>query len=65
MSRCSRPRIWILAMSVAATLGAAHVRADVVTAVQTLRAGGCGGILPAAQPLQRTADFDHSAEQWV
>jgi uncharacterized protein YkwD len=65
MSRCSRPRIWILAMSVAATLGAAHVRADVVTAVQALRAGGCGGILPAAQPLQRTAELDHSAEQWA
>jgi uncharacterized protein YkwD len=43
--------------------GVAH--ADVLSAVQTLRAGGCGGILPAAAPLARSARLDRAAEQWA
>jgi hypothetical protein len=33
--------------------------------VQVLREGGCGGILPAAQPLHRSAQLDRAAEQWA
>jgi uncharacterized protein YkwD len=40
-------------------------RADAVSAVQVLREGGCGGILPAAQPLHRSAQLDRAAEQWA
>src|SRR5579859_4346476 len=40
-------------------------RADVLSAVQTLRAGGCGGILPAAAPLERSPRLDRAAEQWA
>jgi len=40
-------------------------RADAVTAVQLLREGGCGGILPAAQPLHHNSLLDRAAEQWA
>jgi uncharacterized protein YkwD len=40
-------------------------RADVVSAVQLLREGGCGGTLPPARPLNRNALLDHAAEQWA
>jgi uncharacterized protein YkwD len=65
LNRCSKARIWILGMSALALLGAANARADVVAAVQVLREGGCGGVLPAAQPLHRNAQLDRTAEQWA
>ena len=39
--------------------------ADPVAAVEVLRAGGCGGIMPAAQPLRRTAMLDRAAALWA
>jgi uncharacterized protein YkwD len=36
-----------------------------VSAVQVLREGGCGGILPAAEPLHRSSQLDRAAEQWA
>jgi uncharacterized protein YkwD len=39
--------------------------ADAVSAVQVLREGGCGGTLPAAQPLHRNPQLDRAAEQWA
>jgi uncharacterized protein YkwD len=41
------------------------VHADALSAVQTLRLGGCGGIVPAARPLQHEVSLDHVAEQWA
>jgi uncharacterized protein YkwD len=55
----------MLGMSALALLGAANARADVVAQVQVLREGGCGGVLPAAQPLHRNAQLDRTAEQWA
>ena len=39
--------------------------ADPISAVQLLREGGCGGILPPARPLRRIAALDRAAEQWA
>jgi len=48
-----------------ALLGSGACRADVLSAVQLLREGGCGGLLPAAQPLHRSALLDHAARDWA
>ena len=40
-------------------------QADVLSAVQVLREGGCGGTLPAALPLHHEALLDRAAEQWA
>jgi uncharacterized protein YkwD len=39
--------------------------ADAVSAVQVLRIGGCGGILPAARPIPRSATLDRVAQRWA
>jgi uncharacterized protein YkwD len=41
------------------------VRADAVSAVQLLREGGCGGILPPARPVHHNASLDQAARQWA
>lgn len=38
---------------------------DALHAVQVLRQGGCGGILPAAQSLHHEPLLDRSAKQWA
>ena len=38
---------------------------DPISAVQLLREGGCGGIMPPARPLHRIAALDRAAEQWA
>jgi uncharacterized protein YkwD len=43
--------------------GAAH--ADVVTALQSLRAGGCGGTTAAAPFLKRSLTLDRAAREWA
>ena len=58
--RCGR--IWVLISGLAACLGA---QADPVSALQLLREGGCGGILPPARPLRHIASLDRAAEQWA
>ena len=39
--------------------------ADVLSAAQLLREGGCGGVLPAAKPLHHEPLLDRAAEQWA
>jgi uncharacterized protein YkwD len=39
--------------------------ADPVSAMQVLREGGCGGVLPPARPLQHLASLDRAAEAWA
>jgi uncharacterized protein YkwD len=39
--------------------------ADALSAVQVLRAGGCGGVVPAAHALRRDVGLDQSAAQWA
>lgn len=40
-------------------------QADAISALQLLREGGCGGILPPARPLRHIASLDRAAEQWA
>jgi len=63
-------RRWYFALlaflSLAAALAApVPVRADAVSTIQMLRAGGCGGILPIARPLSHSALLDQAAAQWA
>jgi uncharacterized protein YkwD len=53
---------WLLALCAALATSAA--RADAVAAVQVLRAGGCGGLVPMAPLLHRSAALDQLAEAW-
>ncbi len=46
-------------------LGSGAARADVVAALQVLRAGGCGGTIAAASPLRRNAMLDQAAQAWA
>jgi uncharacterized protein YkwD len=60
---------WLLCTKFVIMLGALAgsnlCRADVLSAVQLLREGGCGGLLPAAQPLHRSPLLDHAARMWA
>jgi uncharacterized protein YkwD len=55
-------RLLVLTGGLAASLGA---QADPISALQLLREGGCGGILPPARPLRHVATLDRAAEQWA
>jgi uncharacterized protein YkwD len=39
--------------------------ADPLSAVEVLRAGGCGGVMPAAQPLRHNPMLDRAAAEWA
>jgi uncharacterized protein YkwD len=56
-------RLLFLLLLEAAAVPSAH--SDALSAVQVLRQGGCGGIVPLARPLQRRASLDRAAEQWA
>jgi uncharacterized protein YkwD len=60
-----RVRVEAVVLLLATLAGAAAAHADAVSAVQVLRAGGCGGILPAAPPLQRDGRLDRVAREWA
>jgi uncharacterized protein YkwD len=57
------------ALSACATLvafaAAAATHNDPLSAVQVLREGGCGGILPAAPILEPNPSLDRAAQQWA
>ena len=65
VTRLSSRQFWVLAILWGGVSAGAVARADAVSAVQLLREGGCGGILPAARPLHRNARVDRAAEQWA
>jgi uncharacterized protein YkwD len=48
-----------------ASLSGAMAHADPLATVQMLREGGCGGLVPAARPLQRVATLDRVASLWA
>jgi uncharacterized protein YkwD len=60
--RCMAMRILIALLI--ALCAAASVQADAIDVVQTLRAGGCGGILPAVRPLHHDNLLDRAAARW-
>jgi uncharacterized protein YkwD len=55
----------LLGVFFGAFLAILPARADTLSAVQVLREGGCGGVLPAAQPVQHSPLLDRAAEQWA
>ena len=64
-SRRTRERV-ILFVSAALAAGPALGSAtDALSAVQVLRAGGCGGVVPAALPLRHDLALDGVAQQWA
>jgi uncharacterized protein YkwD len=65
LNRVSLRRLCHLATLVAGLMAVATSQADALSAVQVLREGGCGGTLPAAQPLHHNPLLDRAAEQWA
>ena len=63
MRLAHRPLLIAVALMAGLAPGPAS-RADVLSAVQALREGGCGGLVPATRPLQHSAPLDRAAEQW-
>src|SRR3974377_611345 len=61
----ARPRSWGALLLMCGLAAAPRARADALAAVQVLRAGGCGGVLPAARPLRRSAQLENAAAQWA
>ena len=61
-----RPRVCLYASwaAIAALAMTSIAHADALSAVQVLREGGCGGLMPAASPLHHNALLDRAAEQW-
>jgi uncharacterized protein YkwD len=57
-----RWHLWLLLGGLCAPLA---TWADAVSAVQVLREGGCGGILPPARPIHHSAQLDRAAGQWA
>jgi uncharacterized protein YkwD len=57
--------IWRVLLLIVGLTASLATRADPISALQTLRLGGCGGILPAARPLNHNAKLDRAAQQWA
>jgi uncharacterized protein YkwD len=60
-----RPLLCLLAVLTGLAATRTSRAADPVSAMQLLREGGCGGVLPPARPLQHLASLDRAAEQWA
>jgi uncharacterized protein YkwD len=58
-------QLWCLVLLSAGLSANPAARADAVSAVQLLREGGCGGILPPARPLHHSALLDRAAQLWA
>jgi len=60
--RTSGCAAWILAAGLTIN---GNAQADALAAVQVLREGGCGGLMPAAAPLRHSAVLDRVAGEWA
>jgi len=65
VNRLSHIQLWCLLLLSAGLSANPAARADAVSAVQLLREGGCGGILPPARPLRHNALLDRAAGLWA
>jgi uncharacterized protein YkwD len=52
-------------MALLAVAATTQAHADALAAVQSLRAGGCGGLVPIAPPLQHSSILDRAAQEWA
>jgi uncharacterized protein YkwD len=58
-------RYWRLLVLISGLAASLSSQADPISALQLLREGGCGGILPPARQLRHIASLDRAAEQWA
>jgi uncharacterized protein YkwD len=65
MSRSSYSHLWRLGLMLASLAATPATWADPLSAVEVLRAGGCGGVMPAAQPLRHNPMLDRAAAEWA
>ena len=65
MNRVSHRQPWCLLLLSAGLVANPAARADALSAVQLLREGGCGGVLPPARPLHHSELLDRAAELWA
>lgn len=65
MNRMFLRVVWAVLLSGAGLSASVVSHADAVSAVQVLRIGGCGGIMPAARPIPRSATLDRVAQRWA
>jgi uncharacterized protein YkwD len=65
MNRLIHRRLWRLLVLIGGLAAALTSQADALSAVQVLREGGCGGIMPPARPLHHNALLDRAAEKWA
>src|ERR1700733_5284808 len=65
MSHPSRAHLSACLILLAALATHSNARADALSAVQVLREGGCGGLMPAAAPLRHSTLLDRAAEEWA
>lgn len=65
MNRRSGAWVWGVVAVLPGLAAQSGARADALSAVQVLRLGGCGGIVPAAPPLRHDARLDAAAMQWA
>ena len=65
MSRSSYSHLWRLGVVLAGLAVTQTTWADPLAAVEVLREGGCGGIMPAAQPLRHNPMLDRAAAEWA
>jgi len=65
MRRVNPLRPWGFLIVLTGAAAAPAARADALSVVEMLRAGGCGGIVPIAPPLRHSASLDRTAEEWA
>jgi uncharacterized protein YkwD len=65
MNRMSHWRLLSVLFASSAIAPILPAQADTLSAVQVLREGGCGGILPAAPPVHHNPLLDQAAEHWA
>ena len=65
MKRFVRLSPWCLIGALVALSAGAVAQADAIDVVQTLRAGGCGGLLAAGHPLRHDSTLDRAAARWA
>lgn len=65
MHRVYRTRLWGAVILVAGLAATGAASSDALSAVQVLRAGGCGGAFPLAPSLHHDARLDRVAADWA
>ena len=65
LNRLTYRRLLSLVFVFSAPLAIVPAQADTLSAVQVLREGGCGGVVPAATAVHHNPLLDRAAEQWA